>query len=387
MNHQYHADPFRNNDEHAQLQRRFPRAGYWLGMLPTHPDIEHLKHQLAHGGQPLYAPQPLAPPYARNQGYPPHGPPPGPPPPPYNYAPPLQNDQLVPPATQVTVTIPLNTGVVGGVVTRIPLRLPSDIEFLDFFDRVCAKMDLDPTKAQLGYRLAGEPVRNVYRLGTEEDLRTAMDKLLYKMKRARTKEHVMEIENMSPGRRASQVSLSNGRKRPAPTEDEPDLTISYRPQLQELKRRLECAHHKGKYCYISPLSIEHQQLDVYALTLWAKQILLNPEVVTYTRPPATKHFDHRPTRKRARKEQSVTNPEIHVHLNHIPFAASNSSSATYTSTQPRLASSSRQNSIASRPHEMIDLSQSDSDDSDAASIKLEPHDVKVKFEDKENWQF
>jgi hypothetical protein len=152
-------------------------------------------------------------------------------------------------------------------------------------------MDLDPTKAQLGYRLAGEPVRNVYRLGTEEDLRTAMDKLLYKMKRARTKEHVLEIENMvrlicisfrlfvlttshlqNPARRASTVSLSNARKRPTPTEDEPDLTISYRPQLQELKRCLECSHHKGKYCYISPLSIEHQQ-DVYALTLWAKQIV------------------------------------------------------------------------------------------------------------------
>ncbi|KAJ2913752.1 hypothetical protein MD484_g6668, partial [Candolleomyces efflorescens] len=154
--------------------------------------------QLAYGGQPLYAPHPLAPPYARNQGYPP----PGPLPPPYNHVPP-QHDQPVPSATQVTITIPLNTGIVGGIITRIPLRLPSDIGFPDFFDRVCAKMDLDPTKAQLGYRLAGEPVRNVYRLGMEEDLRTAMDKLLHKMKRARTKEHVLEIENMNPARRAS----------------------------------------------------------------------------------------------------------------------------------------------------------------------------------------
>lgn len=33
-------DPL-NDFEQAELQRRFPRAGYWFGMLPTHPELHH----------------------------------------------------------------------------------------------------------------------------------------------------------------------------------------------------------------------------------------------------------------------------------------------------------------------------------------------------------
>lgn len=45
-----------SDGEFDELQRRFPRAGYWFGMLPTHPDIEALRN-------PGYACPPPHPPY------------------------------------------------------------------------------------------------------------------------------------------------------------------------------------------------------------------------------------------------------------------------------------------------------------------------------------
>jgi hypothetical protein len=66
-----------NYAEQAELQRRFPRAGYWLGMLPNHPNIP------GHYQQAQYYP----PPYQHVPGVIPQPPaPPLPPPLPPYYA-------------------------------------------------------------------------------------------------------------------------------------------------------------------------------------------------------------------------------------------------------------------------------------------------------------
>lgn len=217
-------DPL-NDFEQAELQRRFPRAGYWFGMLPTHPEIHHpglndIRNNPYHpipGPPPLHLPPMYQPPIGP-AAIPPlmYAPPPGLPPryyrhPPAPTAPPRPRGsdlslsisfntdrlQLEVNVAQINVSIPLNTAVVGGAVTRVTLRLPTDLSFQDFFTRVCARMDLDPLEALLGYKYPGDLARQPpYRLTTNEELREAMAKGIEKIKRARTREVFMEIHNL-----------------------------------------------------------------------------------------------------------------------------------------------------------------------------------------------
>jgi hypothetical protein len=70
----------------------------------------------------------------------------------------------------INFSIPLNTNVVGGIVTYIPLRLPSNLPFEDFFSRICARMDLEPLDAELGYRFEGDRAQDpTFRLANNED--------------------------------------------------------------------------------------------------------------------------------------------------------------------------------------------------------------------------
>jgi hypothetical protein len=173
------ADNAANADSESELRQHFPHAGYWFRMLPTHP-LYHPDetYQFA-------TTNPSAPP-----AYPPIPPPPGPPP---------GNQAAPPPCLPQTLTfsIPLNTGVVGGIVTRISLQLPTDILFEDFISRVCARMDLNPADSLLGYKLSGDAIRTPpYNLSNEDELREAITKGIKKTQRARSLEVFIEIHNM-----------------------------------------------------------------------------------------------------------------------------------------------------------------------------------------------
>jgi hypothetical protein len=97
----------------------------------------------------------------------------------------------------MTLSIPLNTNVVGGIVTYIPLCLPFDLSFEDFFSRVCARMELNPLDAQLGYRFEGDRQQDpTFRLANDEDLQTAKARTQDKMRRARTREVVVKLVNL-----------------------------------------------------------------------------------------------------------------------------------------------------------------------------------------------
>jgi hypothetical protein len=55
---------------------------------------------------------------------------------------------------------------------------------------------------------------------------------------------------------------------------EPNTVVSFKTELRELKQRLQCEKHSGRYCYVNPISpVEHTPLDIYQLTLWAKKIV------------------------------------------------------------------------------------------------------------------
>ncbi|KAH9933082.1 hypothetical protein B0H21DRAFT_711743 [Amylocystis lapponica] len=180
-----------SSQQEPDWRRHFPHAGWWLGVLPDHPEI--------HGPQPAPMPQPVA---APNPPEPPpwhYAPPPGPPPsyysdppPPYQCSrldapavPPIypqlaaQHANLqglgAAPVTSMRLSIPRNTGVTGAIVSRVTLVLPTDLPFIDFFDRVCAHMDLHPANTEIGYKYHTDRVREpAHRLLNEEELREAM---------------------------------------------------------------------------------------------------------------------------------------------------------------------------------------------------------------------
>ncbi|KIJ07457.1 hypothetical protein PAXINDRAFT_19354, partial [Paxillus involutus ATCC 200175] len=168
--------------EQAEFHRRFPHAGWWVGAaLPPPPDLAPYYHP---NGPVVGEPHPLMGPGVPAAQTPPYRP----------VAPVTYYREEVahtePPSTQVHAalarteqpvthldySVPQNTSVVGAVVTRSTLRLPCDITFADFWDRVCAKMDLVPTEAELGYKFSTDRVGEDLRtLANEQDLATAID--------------------------------------------------------------------------------------------------------------------------------------------------------------------------------------------------------------------
>ena len=89
----------------------------------------------------------------------------------------------------VTVRIPVNNKLARDI------RFPSAIPHVDFMDRICAAMDLDPNTAQLGWKSNDEPKRSrAHQLSTQADMNDAFQKLI-KMKDnpRRYKEVIMEI--------------------------------------------------------------------------------------------------------------------------------------------------------------------------------------------------
>ena len=99
--------------------------------------------------------------------------------------------------SHIMFSIPLNTNVVGGIVTCIPLCLSADLSSEDFFSRVCARMDLEPLDAQIRYRYDGDRQKDpTFRLANEDDWRLAIGRTHEKMKRARTWEVVVKLVNL-----------------------------------------------------------------------------------------------------------------------------------------------------------------------------------------------
>jgi hypothetical protein len=91
----------------------------------------------------------------------------------------------------------MNTGVPRSQVSRVQLCLPVDIGFEDFFSRVCAKMDLNPSEAQLGYKFNTDRVRDdPNQLSSEMQLHEAMEQGKRLLGWARTREIILEIFNL-----------------------------------------------------------------------------------------------------------------------------------------------------------------------------------------------
>ncbi|KAI6117924.1 hypothetical protein F5141DRAFT_1061639 [Pisolithus sp. B1] len=59
-------------------------------------------------------------------------------------------------------------------------------------------------------------------------------------------------------------------------DDDPNM-VDFTDELQCLKEHLACATHSGWWCFVSPIDGNHNQLDIFVLTLWAKKMVTPPK--------------------------------------------------------------------------------------------------------------
>ncbi|KAF8990081.1 hypothetical protein BDQ17DRAFT_1434022 [Cyathus striatus] len=281
-----------NLQQQQEVQHHFPHAGWWFGMLPTHPEFDPAQppplyappgpQAAIHGGSPQAQPQALGPAVAhpQYQNIAPDEPPqyhdiiPNPPP--------LPVLPRRPPAQQPREDRVIDTG------------LPFD----DFYDHICAHMDLQPNDALIGYKFKWDHVCDApHRLSSAEEYHTMIEITIGKICHALHRDVVLEIHNL-------QANANRRQTNKQPT----------KCKLDETDPRLDNTH-CGQFCFVNPVSNDHFQLDIYVLTLWAKKILLNE--ATFHQPPAMKEFDHLP-RKRYHSSlassSSAPPPPIHIHL-------------------------------------------------------------------------
>lgn len=196
----------------------------------------------------------------------------------------------------LTVSVPLNTTIVGGLVTRRELRIPSDLIFADFYSRMCANMDLNPGEASIGYKFHTDRAKDVPReLNNESEYQAMIQEMVRKILAARTRSPVLFLHNLVRPRfpmsrvvlmvcfvflqrPATHTPASKRKRDNEPTDGEecrprPSTTLDFTREYRELHSRLRCRLHGGRPCRVDPVTAEHDELNIYQLTLWARMIV------------------------------------------------------------------------------------------------------------------
>ncbi|KAF8214495.1 hypothetical protein K438DRAFT_2008803 [Mycena galopus ATCC 62051] len=201
---------------------------------------------------------------------------------------------------------------------KIQLVIPADIPPDDFFSRVHARMNVDPTTAILGWKESLERRRDPHhRLSTAQDLSDAFKHLVALQKSLRRKKPViMEIVNL-------EVQPDGKTTKQAEKQSETVIAI---PELENVKAKLTCALHPGKnrWCYVMPPDSnhpgEHVALGIEHVGLWARKIHDGEASDDCINPPNIFNFDNMTKRGRTREERigrgrgQAALPPIHVHV-------------------------------------------------------------------------
>lgn len=97
-----------------------------------------------------------------------------------------------------TVSVPLKQHSRRDAASRAEIIFEWDIPCTDFYDRVCARMDLSPGDALLGYKLDSDAKRQMIRLPADDPTAfdTMLEKVRSKMARARSRAVVLEIHDL-----------------------------------------------------------------------------------------------------------------------------------------------------------------------------------------------
>jgi hypothetical protein len=97
-----------------------------------------------------------------------------------------------------TISVPLKQFSRRDTPSRAELTFEWDIPFGDFYDRICARMDLDPKDAALGYKFEVDPKKTIIRLPMNDvtPFNTMLEKAKSRIARARTRAVILEIHNL-----------------------------------------------------------------------------------------------------------------------------------------------------------------------------------------------
>ncbi|KAI6150232.1 hypothetical protein EDD17DRAFT_1765884 [Pisolithus thermaeus] len=183
-------------------------------------------------------------------------------------------------------------------------------------------MGLDPKVAELGYKYHTDWAHDPpHQLSDSGQLSEAFERGHQLMKWACGRQVILEIHNLCKPTQVmstNKTSMQNVAATELPVEvhagalggTQPSTVMNFASEFCKLKERLSCAQHTGKYCYVTPTG-DHDALDIYKLTSWAKSIFLGN--ATYEQPPEMNMFDHAP--KQCHMSSGMSNvPTIHVHL-------------------------------------------------------------------------
>ena len=81
------------------------------------------------------------------------------------------------------VSVPLKQLSIHDTPSRTEISFQWDILLGDFYDRVCARMDLDPKDGILGYKFEGDAKKSIVQLPSNDPV--AFDSMLEKVKSVR----------------------------------------------------------------------------------------------------------------------------------------------------------------------------------------------------------
>lgn len=102
-----------------------------------------------------------------------------------------------PKPTIVSVSFPVNSGMIGVAATMRTCSWDTKKPFSEFWLQMCANMQLDPQTAVIGYKISGDRVKDAAReISSEEDYVFAMETILKKTQNARSKTHTLVLQNL-----------------------------------------------------------------------------------------------------------------------------------------------------------------------------------------------
>ena len=97
-----------------------------------------------------------------------------------------------------TISVPLKQSRRTDTISRAEIAFEWDVLHGDFYDRVCARMDLDPKEAILGYKFELDPKSSILQLPQNDPhiFDGMLEKIKSRIARARTCTVVLEIHNL-----------------------------------------------------------------------------------------------------------------------------------------------------------------------------------------------
>ena len=183
-----------------------------------------------------------------------------------------------------TVSVPIKPLRNRDTPARDEIAFEWDTPLGDFYDRVCARMDVDPRTARIGYKFEVDPKRSIREIppGNTTGYNAMLDKVKDRIARARTRQVILEIHNLvrlfcclsiiiltNCEKEAKRLGRKKKQNVPAPD----SMTVRQTRELGILKRKLSCVDSNHRpWCWVASDG-SHRSLTIFQVTLWAQLIV------------------------------------------------------------------------------------------------------------------